>query len=83
MAEKKSHLEAATGIDPQLVEILGEIATRLDLSEVEVAHGDLKIRVARQISVAPIPVATVAAAPRRRRLRVRRPRRPRSKCIPA
>jgi acetyl-CoA carboxylase biotin carboxyl carrier protein len=63
MAEKKSHLEAATGIDPQLVEILGEIATRLDLSEVEVAHGDLKIRVARQITVAPIPVTTVAAAP--------------------
>ena len=63
MAEKKSEMEAARGIDPQLVEILGEIATRLDLSEVEVAHGDLKIRVARQISVAPIPVATVAAAP--------------------
>lgn len=70
MTEKKT-AEAAKGIDPKgseskaidplLVETLGEIATRLDLSEVEVVQGDLKIRVARQMSVA--PVATVAAAP--------------------
>ncbi|HEY1735923.1 MAG TPA: acetyl-CoA carboxylase biotin carboxyl carrier protein [Methylovirgula sp.] len=63
MAKEKSEMEAATGIDPKLVEILGEIATRLELSEVEVAHGDLKIRVARQLSVAPAPVVAVAAAP--------------------
>lgn len=70
MTEKKT-AEAAKGIDPKgsepkaidplLVETLGEIATRLDLSEVEVVQGDLKIRVARQMSVAPI--ATVAPAP--------------------
>jgi acetyl-CoA carboxylase biotin carboxyl carrier protein len=43
-------------IDPQLVETLGEIANRLDLSEIEVAQGELKIKVKRQS-------ATAAAAP--------------------
>jgi len=68
MTEKKITTEATKGtdpkgIDPKLVETLGEIATRLDLSEVEVVQGDLKIRVARQMSVAPIPLASVATAP--------------------
>jgi acetyl-CoA carboxylase biotin carboxyl carrier protein len=72
MTEKKIIAEAAKdidpkgtdpkGIDPKLVETLGEIATRLDLSEVEVVQGDLKIRVARQMSVAPLSVASVAPA---------------------
>jgi acetyl-CoA carboxylase biotin carboxyl carrier protein len=45
MTEKKS---APPPIDPHLIETLGEIATRLDLSEIEVAQGDLRIRVARK-----------------------------------
>ncbi|MGB8278458.1 MAG: acetyl-CoA carboxylase biotin carboxyl carrier protein [Methylovirgula sp.] len=62
MTDKKSAAEApARTIDPQLVETLGEIATRLDLSEIEVVQGDLKIRVARQISVAAVPPAAVPA----------------------
>src|SRR5579863_8464707 len=75
MTEKKT-AEAAKSIDPKgsdpkaidpwLVETLGEIATRLDLSEVEVVQGDLKIRVARQMSVAPIAAAPVAAIPLQR-----------------
>lgn len=64
MTEKKSTAEEPPQrIDPQLVETLGEIATRLDLSEVEVVQGDLKIRVARQIATAPIAAAPVAIAP--------------------
>lgn len=70
MAEKKSAGEDTKtdkSIDPKLVERLGEIATRLDLSEIEVVQGDLKIRVARQIGVAALPVAAqapvVVAAP--------------------
>jgi acetyl-CoA carboxylase biotin carboxyl carrier protein len=74
MTEKKNAAEDKTrSIDPQLVETLGEIATRLDLSEIEVVQGDLKIRVARQIHVtampaqvmpAPLPAAATPAAPR-------------------
>lgn len=65
MTEKKTAAEeAAPTIDPRLVERLGEIATRLDLSEVEVAQGQLRIRVARQIAApAAPPAAQVPAAP--------------------
>ncbi len=63
MTEKKSAAEEPPRrIDPQLVETLGEIATRLDLSEVEVVQGDLKIRVARQIATAAVALAPVQAA---------------------
>lgn len=63
MTEKKSTVEEPPRrIDPQLVETLGEIATRLDLSEVEVVQGDLKIRVARQIATAPVALAPIPAA---------------------
>ncbi len=69
MTEKKSAAQGTNPIDktidPQLVETLGEIATRLDLSEIEVVQGDLKIRVARQISVATVSLAPAPAqAPR-------------------
>jgi acetyl-CoA carboxylase biotin carboxyl carrier protein len=37
------------GIDPALVESLAGIVSRLDLSEIEVEHQGLKIRVARQL----------------------------------
>jgi acetyl-CoA carboxylase biotin carboxyl carrier protein len=63
MTEKKSTAEEQPRrIDPQLVETLGEIATRLDLSEVEVVQGDLKIRVARQMAAAPVALAPVQMA---------------------
>jgi len=53
----------------ELVESLADIAKRLDLSEIEYQTGDLRIRVARQMSTAmmSVPVAaaieTVKAAP--------------------
>ncbi|HZV04589.1 MAG TPA: acetyl-CoA carboxylase biotin carboxyl carrier protein subunit [Gemmataceae bacterium] len=53
MTEKKP---VPAPIDPHLVEKLGEIANRLDLSEIEVSQGELKIRVTRQ-GGAPAPVA--------------------------
>ncbi len=64
MTEKKTPPEEpARTIDSQLVEMLGEIATRLDLSEIEWAQGDLRIRVARQISIqAAAPMSIVAPA---------------------
>lgn len=46
-------------IDTEFVEALAKIATRLGLSEIEVAHGDLKIRIGRQLS----PVALQPAPP--------------------
>jgi acetyl-CoA carboxylase biotin carboxyl carrier protein len=53
----------------ELVESLADIAKRLDLSEIEYQTGDLRIRVARQMTTAmmPVPVSaaieTVKAAP--------------------
>lgn len=52
---------AASAIDTELIEALAKIITRLGLSEIEIAQGDLKIRVARQLSSAMIQ--PVAAAP--------------------
>ncbi len=46
--------------DPDLVRELAQLIAETDLSEIEVAKGDLRIRVARQIQVT-VPVA--AAAP--------------------
>lgn len=60
---------AATAIDTELVEVLAQLVTRLGLSEIEVAKGDFKIRVARQLSAAVIqsavtpPQAAAAGAP--------------------
>jgi acetyl-CoA carboxylase biotin carboxyl carrier protein len=56
---------AATAIDTELVEILGQLVTRLGLSEIEVAKGDFKVRVARQLSapmVQPVVTPPQAAA---------------------
>jgi acetyl-CoA carboxylase biotin carboxyl carrier protein len=47
MTDKKA-APAEVPIDPHLVETLGEIATRLDLSEIEVTQGALRIKVTRQ-----------------------------------
>jgi len=60
---------AAAAIDTELVEILAQLVTRLGLSEIEVANGDFKIRVARQLSAAVIqptvtpPQAAAMGAP--------------------
>ena len=60
---------AAAAIDTELVEILAQLVTRLGLSEIEVAKGDFKIRVARQLSAAVIqpavtpPQAAATGAP--------------------
>jgi acetyl-CoA carboxylase biotin carboxyl carrier protein len=49
--------QAAAAIDTELVEVLAQLVTRLGLSEIEVAKGDFKIRVARQFSAAVIQPA--------------------------
>jgi len=51
------------GIDPSLVEELAAIVGANDLSEVEVEFNGLRIRVARQSSVAPVVAAAPVAAP--------------------
>jgi acetyl-CoA carboxylase biotin carboxyl carrier protein len=66
----------AGAIDTELVEALAELVTRHGLSEIEVANGEVRIRVARQLSstivqplaavpqAAPAPAASeVSAAP--------------------
>jgi acetyl-CoA carboxylase biotin carboxyl carrier protein len=58
-------------IDPDLVREIARLISETDLTEIEVEKGDLRIRVARQITVqhvthtvgAVAPVAAVAAAP--------------------
>ncbi|QCI68642.1 acetyl-CoA carboxylase biotin carboxyl carrier protein [Phreatobacter stygius] len=55
-------------IDPALIRELAQVLTDTDLTEIEVAHDDLKIRVARQITVhttvaAPVAAHAPAAAP--------------------
>ena len=53
-------------IDPALVEQLAQIVARLDLTEIEINQGDLRIRVARQIqpaaAAAPVTVSPVVLA---------------------
>jgi len=60
-AAKKS--KVTNGIDPSLVEELAAIVGANDLSEVEVEFNGLRIRVARQSSVAPVVAAAPVAAP--------------------
>lgn len=57
-----------SGIDQELIRQIALLLTETDLSEIEVEHADLRIRVARNltvapaaIQVAPAPVATAAA----------------------
>ncbi len=57
------------GIDPVLVEKLAEIVSRLSLTEIEIEHNDLRIKVKRALPVQHVtvagaaPVAAPAAAP--------------------
>ena len=63
----------AEPIDPKLVRKLADILKETELTEIEVEQGDLKIRVARELTAAPAvsyvqapaaaPVAAPAAAP--------------------
>ena len=48
---------ASDGNQTELIESLGDIAKRLDLSEIEYQLGDLRIRVARQMTTQMVPVA--------------------------
>ena len=62
--------DSAPGLDVSIVAALAEIAARHDLSEVEVDHNGLKIRVARErktqvthVVAAPAPAAAAAPSP--------------------
>ncbi len=55
-------------IDPELVRELAQLLTQTDLTEIEVQKGDLRVRVARNLTAtvhvpAAMPVAAPAAAP--------------------
>jgi len=54
-------------IDPQLVRELADILRETELSEIEVEHDDLRLRIARQLTAAPVvqtvSVPAQAAAP--------------------
>ncbi|WP_300542466.1 acetyl-CoA carboxylase biotin carboxyl carrier protein [Maricaulis sp.] len=60
-------------IDPKLVRELADILRETELSEIEVEHDDLRLRIARQLTVAPVaqtvsvpspaPAAAAASAP--------------------
>lgn len=52
-------------IDPQLVRELADILRETELSEIEVEHDDLRLRIARQLTAAPVmqAVSVPAAAP--------------------
>jgi len=71
MTSPDSDASPSAGLDVSIVAALAEIAARHDLSEVEVDHNGLKIRVARERHPAPVvhavapPAASyaVAAAP--------------------
>ena len=58
---------AADPIDPKLIRKLADILKETELTEIEVEQGELKIRVARQLTAAAgvsyVPQAPVAAAP--------------------
>jgi acetyl-CoA carboxylase biotin carboxyl carrier protein len=51
---------SADPIDARLVRKLADILTETGLSEIEVEHGGLKIRVAKQLTAAPVHVAAPA-----------------------
>jgi acetyl-CoA carboxylase biotin carboxyl carrier protein len=64
MTDKKPATpEFPSAIDPDLVEKLAEIASRLGLSEIEVEQGELRIRVARQLAPMQISATSLVPAP--------------------
>jgi acetyl-CoA carboxylase biotin carboxyl carrier protein len=50
-------------IDPDAIRKLAELMTETDLSEIEIAEGDRRVRVSRAAMAAPAPVQVAAAAP--------------------
>jgi acetyl-CoA carboxylase biotin carboxyl carrier protein len=54
---------ATDPIDPKLVRKLADILRETELSEIEIEQGDLKIRVARQLTTAPAVSYVAAPAP--------------------
>lgn len=58
MSEKK----APTGIEPELVRELAAILSETGLTEIEVEHGELRLRLAKTVTYA-APVAVAAPAP--------------------
>ncbi len=50
-------------IDQELIRQLATLLTETDLSEIEVEHADLRIRVARTVSAAPVAYQVAAPAP--------------------
>lgn len=60
-----SDSKASSPINTRLVRDLAKILRDTELSEIEVEHGELKLRIARQIQAAPVMQASVpvAAAP--------------------
>jgi acetyl-CoA carboxylase biotin carboxyl carrier protein len=64
MAEPKASAskDASNGIDTRLVRKLADILADTGLTEIEVEQGDLKIRVAREITVAPQQMTYAAPA---------------------
>lgn len=52
-----------SGIEPDLIRELAQLLKETDLTEIEVEHGELRIRVARQIHVNATLPATLPAAP--------------------
>jgi acetyl-CoA carboxylase biotin carboxyl carrier protein len=61
MNDSKAPMSTGGSIDPKLVRKLADILTDTGLTEIEVEQGGLKIRVAREISVAAAPVQYAAA----------------------
>jgi acetyl-CoA carboxylase biotin carboxyl carrier protein len=59
---KPESVPGEAAIDTGLVETLGELVTRLGLSEIEIERGDLRVRVVRQLS-APVQAVVPVAAP--------------------
>lgn len=52
-----------SGIDPKLIRQIADILNDTDLTEIEVEHGDLQIRVARQPAAVHVSAAAPMAAP--------------------
>lgn len=62
MSEKKA--QNGGGIEPKLVRELAAILSETGLTEIEVEHGDLKLRLARSVTfAAPAPTPAHVAAP--------------------
>jgi len=59
----KSRAASERPIDPDLVRELASLISNTDLTEIEVEKGDLRIRVARTVTVAAAPAQVAVAAP--------------------